>query len=232
MGASIAFLTGLAYAAPVVLAITLHEAAHGFVAARLGDPTASAMGRVSINPLRHVDMMGTIVLPGILFLLHVGILFGWAKPVPVAPHRLRNPRRDLALVAAAGPGANLLLAFASGLLLALFGAAPSAPDLLSRTLSLSIYVNMALALFNGLPVPPLDGGRMVAALLPERWAWVYGWTARWSLWALLGLVIASTLAAPLVGLELDPIDAVVWPTVEWLGTLIGKMTGATLVSPW
>ena len=153
---------------PVLLAVTLHEAAHGYVAWRLGDDTAYRLGRVSFNPLRHVDPIGTVLLPALLLLLHVPLLFGYAKPVPVRFDRLRHPRSGMVLVAAAGPGTNLLLAVVSTALLHLLPVLPEVASGWARiTLVKSLYLNLVLAIFNLLPLPPLDGGRVAVGLLPR-----------------------------------------------------------------
>ncbi len=143
---------------PVLVAITFHEAAHGFVAWRLGDDTAYQRGRVSFNPLRHVDPLGTIVVPALLLLMRAPFLFGWAKPVPVAFHRLRHPRRDMVLVAAAGPGINLGQAVVAALLVNLAVLAPEPLAIwLYWNLCHAVLINLILAIFNMLPLPPLDG---------------------------------------------------------------------------
>ncbi|BCX83015.1 hypothetical protein MIT9_P2606 [Methylomarinovum caldicuralii] len=159
---------------PILFAITLHEVAHGWVAWLLGDDTAKRLGRLSLNPLHHVDIVGTVVVPLAMLLLG-GFIFGWAKPVPVDFGRLRHPKRDMALVALAGPGANLLMAL-GWTLLARFGvflemAYVSVPLIYMG--AAGIFFNLVLMVLNLLPVPPLDGGRVLVGILPHRWAaWV------------------------------------------------------------
>jgi Zn-dependent protease len=165
MDINIAALT--TWVLPILLAITLHEAAHAFAADRLGDDTARRQGRVSMNPINHVDPVGTVLLPALQLVTTGRIWFGWAKPVPVAFWRLRNPRSGMMIVAAAGPAANIFLAFAAALL---WHTLPYAPDLatewLRETLINMLRLNATLAVFNLLPIPPLDGGRIVTGLLP------------------------------------------------------------------
>ncbi len=165
------------WALPVILAITLHEAAHGYVAKHFGDLTAYAQGRVSLNPMRHIDLMGTVIVPLVLFTLSkltvgTGFLFGWAKPVPVDFGNLRRPKYDMLWVAAAGPGANLFMAFLWALLMKLGLSLPESD--LSRPMILmgeaGIEINVILMVLNLLPLPPLDGGRMAVSLLPHRMA--------------------------------------------------------------
>jgi Zn-dependent protease len=152
---------------PVIFAVTFHEAAHGFVAHAFGDDTAWRAGRVTFNPLKHIDPFGTVVLPALL-LVTTHFLFGYAKPVPVDFRRLNNPRRDMIWVALAGPGTNILLAIASSLLFYLVDLAPaSAADWLARNLVNSLQINAVLCVFNMLPLPPLDGGRVAVGILPR-----------------------------------------------------------------
>ncbi|WP_298139895.1 site-2 protease family protein [Acidiferrobacter sp.] len=183
------------WALPVLFAITLHEVAHGWVAKQLGDPTAQRLGRLSLNPIKHIDPVGTILIPGILILLQTGFIFGWAKPVPITWSNLRNPRRDMALVALAGPGANLLMAILWALI------ARSAPYWPSTWLARPLFymgmagitINIVLMVLNLLPLPPLDGSRVVAGLLPGRLAWGYSRIEPYGLWILLILVATGGL---------------------------------------
>ena len=152
---------------PVILAVTFHEAAHGFVAHRFGDDTALIAGRVTFNPLKHIDPFGTVLLPALL-LVTSGFLFGYAKPVPVDFRRLHHPRRDMVLVALAGPATNVLLAIASSLLFYAVDFAPrSVEDWFARNLVNSLQINVVLCVFNMLPLPPLDGGRVAVGILPR-----------------------------------------------------------------
>lgn len=208
-------------AVPAILAITLHEAAHGYAALALGDQTAKRMGRLSLNPLRHVDPVGTLLLPAILW-LSFGFMFGWAKPVPVWAGAFRDPRRGMALVAAAGPAINFALAWVSALALhgadRLTGAAgPFAYDLLTA----SIITNLALGLFNLLPVPPLDGGRIAVGLLPARLAAVWMRFERFGLAAVLVCVFLLPRLLAEFGIRFDPVHDLLLAAVErgWSVTL-------------
>ena len=181
---------------PVVFAITVHEVAHGWVASQLGDHTARLMGRLTLNPIKHIDPVGTVILPLLLLWLG-GFIFGWAKPVPVDWRNLRRPRRDMALVAVAGPGANLIMV----VLWALFGryliaqeaAWGGAVSPWLYMVGVGITINIALIVLNLLPLPPLDGSRIVAALLPPRQAAQYNRLERWGILILLALLATGIL---------------------------------------
>jgi Zn-dependent protease len=159
----------LASFAVLVLSLSFHEAAHAWTADRLGDPTARLLGRLTLNPIAHIDWIGTVLFP--LIAMSSGLpLIGWAKPVPVNGARLRSPRRDFAVVALAGPVSNLLLAVAAALVLALVestGGGGGTPSLAVSILTLAVYLNVLLAVFNMIPIPPLDGGNVLAGLVPE-----------------------------------------------------------------
>jgi Zn-dependent protease len=180
------------YALPLLFAITLHEAAHGYVARHFGDMTAYAQGRVSLNPLRHIDMNGTILVPLALIALSGGkFAFGWAKPVPVNYSALRRPKQHMAWVAAAGPAVNLAMALGWALMFKL--ALETGGDVLARMAIAGIVVNIVVMAINLLPILPLDGGRIVAGILPRALARQYGKAERWGGY-LLAIFIAASLA--------------------------------------
>jgi Zn-dependent protease len=211
---------------PALLAITLHEAAHGFVAWWMGDPTAKDAGRLSLNPLRHVDPMGTVVLPAMLLLVKAPFLFGWAKPVPVDFHNLPSPRRDMAIVAAAGPGINLLQAYIALLLfhlLPMFG--QTVDQWVAQNLENAIQINLILCVFNMLPLPPLDGGRVAVGLLPLALARPLARLERYGMVLLLILLLAVPLAASQFGIDWNPLFSVITPVVNWLADSLLALSG-------
>jgi Zn-dependent protease len=200
---------------PLIVAIVLHEISHGWVANAFGDPTAREQGRLSLNPVRHVDPIGTIALPLALAVAGAPV-FGWAKPVPVVAQRMRNPRLHMVIVALAGPGMNLLLAMLAGILLALVRpeGPPAGPGMLFLLLNLInfIAINLFLAVFNLLPLPPFDGGHVVEGLLPRRLARHYARLARFGFPLLIFLLLILPMLIP----EANIVERVVRPPVDWL----------------
>lgn len=209
-----ALIQAIAVAAlPVVLAITLHEAAHGYAARHFGDPTAWMQGRITLNPLKHIDPVGTVVLPLILFAVGSPFVFGWAKPVPVNFGNLRNPKRDMLWVAAAGPAANLAMALFWGAILKMAWVLPlnyfSVP--MAEMAKFGIVANVVLMVLNLFPLPPLDGGRIAVSLLPHRAAWKFAQIERFGFPILLVLLFTGIL-----GKILQPIMAVVTVVIEMI----------------
>ncbi|HTN10151.1 MAG TPA: site-2 protease family protein [Acetobacteraceae bacterium] len=215
-----------------VLAITLHEAAHGYAALALGDDTAKSMGRLSLNPLRHVDRFGTILLPGflvisqLLTLGRVAFLFGWAKPVPVAAWRFANPRRGMMIVAAAGPAMNFFLAWLGGLALFLQPMLSGGlAEMLAQFIYYFILVNLVLGLFNLLPIPPLDGGRIAVGLLPERLAMVWARMERAGILVVLLVVFLLPLLLQEFGIDFDPVRDGLGRVLPWAIRLVLQLSG-------
>jgi Zn-dependent protease len=210
------------WALPMVIAITLHEAAHGYVADKLGDPTARRLGRVSFNPLRHIDPFGSLLLPGLLALSGAPV-FGWAKGVPVVARNFRRPRRDMALVAAAGPGINLAMAVLA--LATLSGLVAAQADLpwLNRNLINFAMINLFLAALNMLPLPPLDGSKVLVRFLPESLARGFDKLERQGMWIVIGLLVL----VPAV-FKVNPIGDVLVTLVDAMLTLLAKLVGLPL----
>lgn len=181
------------YAIPILFAITVHEAAHGYVARMFGDTTAYAAGRISLNPIRHIDPIGTVVVPLVMVALS-GFMFGWAKPVPVDFSRLRHPKRDMIWVAAAGPGANLLMA----ILWVLFAKLMQGLDVQERYVYLvanaGVSVNLVFMALNLIPIPPLDGGRIAVGLLPSRLAYAYSRVEPYGMFIIIALLVTGVLS--------------------------------------
>ena len=207
---------------PLLIAITFHEAAHAFVAYRLGDNTAWQLGRVSFNPIKHIDPFGTVILPGVLLLSHSPFLFGYAKPVPVNFRNLNNPRLDMVWVALAGPVTNIALAT---IVAFAFHALPLVPAEAAKwtadNLKNAFLINIVLAIFNMMPIPPLDGGRVAVGLLPRVLAYPLSRLEPYGMLILLGLLILLPVIGAQLGLNLDVISSI-------LRTLTGYVISALL----
>ncbi len=210
---------------PLLLAITLHEAAHAWAANKLGDNTAKMLGRVSFNPFVHVDPFGTVLLPIILLMSGAPFLFGYAKPVPVNFSRLNNPRRDMVLVALAGPAANILLVICAALLLHIVGFLPAmAGDWLLKNIFFAIQINAVLAAFNMLPIPPLDGGRVAVGLLPDIIARPLSRLEPYGMFIIIGLFLL-----PALGQQFGMNFNILWAILEPVMNLIKQL--AVLIAP-
>ena len=182
---------------PVIFAITVHEVAHGWVAKKYGDNTASKLGRLTLNPIKHVDLLGTVIVPGLLLMTGTGFILGWAKPVPVDASNFKRPLQDMAVVALAGPVSNLIMAFIWALIIRLgifIGTSAEAISLpLIYTGVAGISINLVLAMINLLPIPPLDGSRILTGILPNYWAWQYNRLERYGFILLLVLLYTKIL---------------------------------------
>lgn|SRR3990167_8477519 len=213
-------------ALPIIFAITVHEAAHGYVASKLGDQTARLMGRVSLNPAKHIDPFGTVILP-LLMLALGGFIFGWAKPVPITWRNLKNPRRDMALVAAAGPGANLMMAFLWGIIakintsfllthsqLGTMGF--SITQFVHLTAQFGIMINCVLLVINMIPIPPLDGSRVASSLLPAPLARKYNRLEMYGMWIFLGILFLLLFTNAMYVIQI-PIEGL----MHWIYTVLG-----------
>ena len=215
---------------PVVTAVTLHEAAHAWMAWMLGDDTAQRAGRLSFNPARHIDPFGTIILPAlqlaVQLFLRAPFLFGYAKPVPIDFSRLRRPRRDMIWVAAAGPGCNLLMAWLAAILVyATIFAPETARPWILENLKNALWLNLVLAVFNLLPIPPLDGSRVVLGLLPRGLALHYARLDRFGMALVIGLIALPPLLGMTFGFDLNLLGWVVLPPVQFLLDVVLFLAG-------
>ncbi len=218
--------TASTWVLPVLIAITLHEAAHGFVAHRLGDDTAYRLGRVTFNPLKHIDLFGTILLPAVLLLVRSPVLFGYAKPVPVNFYALRHPRRDMVLVALAGPGINIALAIAAALLFHLVAYLPSeAAPWVAQNLRNALLINVVLAVFNMLPLPPLDGGRVAVGLLPNFLALPLARLEPYGMIILIAALLVLPVLGAQMGVDLNILPHLITGPVETIIRAIVWLTG-------
>jgi Zn-dependent protease len=198
---------------PVLLGITVHEVAHGWIARKLGDNTAFMLGRLTLNPLKHVDPMGTILIPGMLLLLQAGFIFGYAKPVPINWKNLRQPKRDMALVALAGPVANLFMAVGWALLLRLGLLLGDSGLALVYMGVAGITINAILMVLNLLPLPPLDGGRVLTGLLPGPWAYKFSRIEPYGFFILIGLLVTGILGL------------ILWPLISFFMSMMVPVSG-------
>jgi Zn-dependent protease len=214
------------WAIPAVIAITFHEASHGYVAYLLGDDTAWRLGRVSFNPLVHIDPFGTVALPVMLLLFRAPFLFGYAKPVPVNFRALRFPRMGTILVAAAGPGMNLLLATIAALAFHIVGYVPApGAQWLAANLRNALILNVILAIFNLLPIPPLDGGRILVGVLPGALARLLSRAEPYGLLILIGLIFVLPMLGAQLGVNLDPISRLLMTSTNAVVDTILRLTG-------